>query len=470
MEPVESVQDSVLQELERICSSTGFSRNERLRNFLRFVVEQKIQGKDQQLKETVIGSEVFGRKADYDPRNDPVVRMEAAKLRTRLMEYYSGAGAGDPLRIEIPKGGYVPQWSAILQPRHGPQWKLGAASALVLCLVTAGIFAWRRAEPADASGENPEALALYLKGRAAIDDRAQRSSQALQYFEQAAQKSPAYAMAYAGSAEALLRMDEEHLIEHHQALDRAKAAAERALQLDPELSEGYVELGVISIRGYQWQEAERLFRRAIELNPNGIQAHAQLGFWLLLPERRWDEAIRELRRAVALDTLSSQTNTLLAYALLWSSRYAEAETQARMANAIDSSQVEPLIILGQSLYWQRRFPEAVAALQDAYQHAPAGGADAWLACAQIRAGHREEALRMLQDNLPGGRRGNVPDRRLLAFYACLGNKELAFEYLDNMFADGEPHLPIFLLYRDLEWMQPDPRFHAILTKIGINNL
>src|SRR3972149_11843160 len=144
MEPVEAVRDAVIEELERILASPGFSRNDRLCNFLRFVVQQKIQGKDDQLKETVIGSEVFGRKSDYDPRHDPIVRMEAAKLRTRLAEYYSDSGAADPLQIEIPKGAYIPQWRATIPVRRALRWKLAAVPVVTLCLATAAVFLWQR--------------------------------------------------------------------------------------------------------------------------------------------------------------------------------------------------------------------------------------------------------------------------------------------------------------------------------------
>src|SRR5581483_4443779 len=98
--------DTVLEALQRILASPGFVRNERLSNFLRFIVEQKLQGKAGDLKESVLGTEIFGRKPDYDTHSDPVVRMEASKLRARLREYYAGEGANDPVRIEIPKGAY----------------------------------------------------------------------------------------------------------------------------------------------------------------------------------------------------------------------------------------------------------------------------------------------------------------------------------------------------------------------------
>jgi hypothetical protein len=100
--------DSVARELETILASHVFARAERSVRFLRFVVEMALAGKRGELKETVIGVYVFGRKPDYNPRVDPIVRMEAAKLRMRLKDYYSNEGSGNPVVIQLPKGGYGP--------------------------------------------------------------------------------------------------------------------------------------------------------------------------------------------------------------------------------------------------------------------------------------------------------------------------------------------------------------------------
>src|SRR5687768_4073892 len=95
-------------QLDKILASTGFARNDRLSRFLRFVVERHLENKDHELKEAVVAVEVFGRSPDFDPKRDPIVRTEAARLRSRLNEYYLNGGQGDCVVIELPKGGYVP--------------------------------------------------------------------------------------------------------------------------------------------------------------------------------------------------------------------------------------------------------------------------------------------------------------------------------------------------------------------------
>jgi predicted ATPase len=97
-------------ELERVLSSTCFSRNERVSRLLRFLVEKQLEGRENELKESVIGVEVFGRRPDYNPKLDSTVRSEAVRLRALLDRYYSTEGSQDPLVIELPKGGYIPNF------------------------------------------------------------------------------------------------------------------------------------------------------------------------------------------------------------------------------------------------------------------------------------------------------------------------------------------------------------------------
>jgi serine/threonine-protein kinase len=101
-------QEEVRAHLARILENSGFVKADRLCRFLRFTVEAKLNGEGDQIKEYVLGREVFDRNGDYDPRTDSIVRVEARRLRTRLEEYYSGTGQTETVRIEFPKGSYIP--------------------------------------------------------------------------------------------------------------------------------------------------------------------------------------------------------------------------------------------------------------------------------------------------------------------------------------------------------------------------
>src|SRR5882672_2323826 len=99
---------SVEEQLLRILASKPFAQSARMTRFLRFTVERALRGQSDQLKEYVIGVEVFDRKGSYDPRVDPIVRVEARRLRSKLKNYYDGDGRLDEVIIEFPKGTYAP--------------------------------------------------------------------------------------------------------------------------------------------------------------------------------------------------------------------------------------------------------------------------------------------------------------------------------------------------------------------------
>jgi hypothetical protein len=99
--------DSIEMELERIIASSAFDASPRNRAFLRFVVEETLAGRGDRIKAYTIATSVLGRDETFDPQSDPIVRIEASRLRRSLERYYLIAGKDDPIRIDIPKGGYV---------------------------------------------------------------------------------------------------------------------------------------------------------------------------------------------------------------------------------------------------------------------------------------------------------------------------------------------------------------------------
>lgn len=148
MHPTEASAEPVRRQLEKILARPEFLRNERLSKFLHFVVEQQLLGKAAELKESVLGIEVFGRTPGFDPRQDSVVRTEAAKLRIRLSQYYTDEGAGDSVVIELPKGGYAPVFRVAEVPgetdrsiglrRRTRLWLMTALAGLGLVLAAGG--------------------------------------------------------------------------------------------------------------------------------------------------------------------------------------------------------------------------------------------------------------------------------------------------------------------------------------------
>ena len=148
--------DAVLAALDSLVASAAFGKAERPSRFLRHLVETALGGEGHLLKESVLGAEVFGRRASWDPRLDPVVRQEAARLRKRLAHYYETGGAESEVRIELPVGSYVPVFrrkpveidTAPIETEHAGDaparrrrgWVYAAAG--ILC-ITGAVIAWR---------------------------------------------------------------------------------------------------------------------------------------------------------------------------------------------------------------------------------------------------------------------------------------------------------------------------------------
>ncbi len=168
-------EDAVRRQLDRLLASTGFANAGRMSRFLKFVVEKTLSGEAERLKEYVIGVEVFDRDANYDPRVDAIVRVEAARLRTKLAEYYTGEGCDDAVVVSLPKGGYAPVMkleqrpaaTAALEPSGRPaegaaaptvapahlhRWLLGAALAGGATLAVAAWGPWTAPGPVDELG------------------------------------------------------------------------------------------------------------------------------------------------------------------------------------------------------------------------------------------------------------------------------------------------------------------------------
>jgi TolB-like protein/Tfp pilus assembly protein PilF len=145
--------EMVRAQLERILGSPGFATAKSARRFVRYVVEETLAGRSDQIKEYVVGVAVFDRGDDYDPRADAVVRVEATRLRNRLRDYYQGDGLADPVSIELPKGSYVPVFRSLraAPPVKRPSWRqsrraLAWAAVGICALLTLSIMRWERSQ------------------------------------------------------------------------------------------------------------------------------------------------------------------------------------------------------------------------------------------------------------------------------------------------------------------------------------
>jgi TolB-like protein/Tfp pilus assembly protein PilF len=323
---------------------------------------------------------------------------------------------------------------------------------------------------------NLEAYDWYLRGRQIMAGFPSRNRlvarPALDYFERAVEKDPNYAIAYAGMADAYIAIERNmgaaSTIED--VWGRARNVAVRALALDPMLSEAHSAMASIRAREYAWQDAEREFRLALNLNPNNALAHLELGARVLVVQGRFDEGLKEVGQALALDPLSPYVNTEAGESLLLARRYGEAVGQFRKAIALDRSRNRPYNSMARSLYLQGKFPEAMAARDESMKlGAPRLSSD-WMICMEARAGRREEALELLaalRGSTRPGSGGGPAARSLATAHACLGDAEPVLALLDKALDDNEPGLPELLLAPELDLLRSDARFAALRKRVNL---
>ena len=264
--------------LDRIISSPGFRRSMRLQRFLRYVTEHAVEHPGRPIKEIQVAMAVFDKEASFDPRLDPIVRVEAGRLRLRLLEYYAEAGDRETIVIEIPQGRYVPNFRVLDKTR-------------------------RRNGSGDA--EDPASRRLYLKGRYFWGKRtAADLAKAAEYFRRALAVNSGYARAYLGLADCYAILGTFGFVPPGGAYPKAKAAALAALKIDPRLTDAHATLATLSAL-YEWDRAgaEVGFRQAIDIEPGYAFAHQMYGV-ALLGWRRPEEGLAALKTAEQLEPLA----------------------------------------------------------------------------------------------------------------------------------------------------------------------
>jgi TolB-like protein/DNA-binding winged helix-turn-helix (wHTH) protein/Tfp pilus assembly protein PilF len=313
---------------------------------------------------------------------------------------------------------------------------------------------------------NPEAYESYLKGRYFWNKRtADGLKVALAYFNQAIEEDPKYARAYSGLADsyALLADWEYGVLAPGEAYPKAKAAAIKALELDNSLGEAHTSLAFsFDAYDWDWESAEREFRRAIELNPGYATAHHWYA-WHLSEMGRNSEAIAEMRKAENLDPLSLIIGAEMAEILLIAHQNDEAIEQSRRTVHMDPNFALAHYELGQAYMQKHSYNEAIAEFRKAIDLS--GGsipATSNLAYAYAGSNKRGEAVKILND-LKGRSTPNASEIALI--YVGLGEKDQAMKWLETAY--DEHFNPSILLRPAFDPLRSDSRFQKLAHRIGL---
>jgi len=623
--------DSVRAELDRILASGSFRGSPPLRRFLRYTVEHSLHGEADQLKEYRLGLDVFGRCSSYEPQKDPIVRLEARRLRAKLREYYEDEGRQDPVVISVPKGGYAatfvakghrepsvlppaPQVTPPTDPVPSSSKNAKVGMAAVICIVVLLLVGWalsRRSgrmsgaasrqaismavlplqnlsgDPAQdfladgitenlidnlsrlpglrvmarstafrykgaesdpqkagrdlhvsavlsgklledgdtlvvqmelvdvAKGsllwdnqyrrklteiqsvqedisrdiprqlqlyltdeemarlvkpqtESSEAFQLYLRGRYNWNKRTEEGfTKAIEYFDQAIDQDPQYALAYAGRADSYILLAEYTVLPSKEALPKAQKAAAKALELDETLAEAHTSLGAVRADyEWDWRGAESEFRRAIELNPSYATAH-QWYAELLSQQGRHDEAIAEIRRAQELDPLSLIINAIAGRILLFAGKVDPAIEQLKKTLEIDPNFSLANYDLGKAYLRKQRLSQAIAEFQKSVNLFRVSERDAALGYAYARTYKEAEARKVLKTYLQQSKLTYVSWYGIAFIYAGLGNNDQAFACLDRAYEQRDVRLRDVNVEPLFDNLHFDPRFAHLVRRVGL---
>jgi len=308
---------------------------------------------------------------------------------------------------------------------------------------------------------DPEAHELYLKGRYFWNKRDETGfKKAAEYFQQAIARDPAYPEAYAGLADAYSLQGE---------MTKAKAAAERALELDPYLAEAHASLGLIALfRGWNWAESQQHLERAVALNPNYATAHHWYGEAYLMPIGRTDDAIAEIRQAQALDPLSAVITTDLGKDLYLARRYDEAIVELRRALELDPNFVSAHNWLSDSFLEKRMFPEAIEELEKTKPFKEERIYIRQTAYLYARMGRQAEAKKALARSLQLSQGKQVSSGAVALTYAALGDKDNAFLWLEKAYAEKSSFMTTLKYWSVFDPLRSDPRFTALVRRVGLS--
>jgi tetratricopeptide (TPR) repeat protein len=313
--------------------------------------------------------------------------------------------------------------------------------------------------------ENAEAYQLYLKGRYyAGKFTPDATKKAIESFDKAIALDPNYALAYDGLAYCYYASD--WLMSPRETFAKAKALAQKALEIDPALAEAHISLGLLKAwADYDWPGAEREFKRAFELNPNYPPAHLWYGFYLM-GLGNVDQSIIEIKRAIELDPLSSDANTCLGIALLFGRRYDEALQQLRTTVEAEPNFWLAHLYFARALEKKGELSAAIAELQKTrlIEGAPAEVISA-LGYAYAVSGNKAEAEKIILQLKEQSKQFYVPPYGIATIYAGLGDKERAFEYLEKEYANGAYYLTYLRLDPELDTLRSDPRFADLLRRL-----
>jgi tetratricopeptide (TPR) repeat protein len=316
---------------------------------------------------------------------------------------------------------------------------------------------------------SPEVYEIYLKGLATRGNSKADIEKRIAYFEEAIRRDPTFAPAYVGLADGYDDLGSIFVgaAAPNETRPKLIAAAQRALELDPELADAHDLLGDAYMSQWRWTEAEAEFRRALDLNPNEADAHIGLAEWLLC-HARGEESLALGRRARELDPLGNFVD-FYGWDLFATRRYGEAIHEFRNELAAKPDHPGMLWNLGWALIFNDQAHEAIPVLEKALSVSDRSpGVISALIWAYSRDGRRADALRLLGELKRREQAGYVPAAAFVNAYLGLGDNDEAFKWFERAFQEQSNLMKYIKVFPPFDAVRSDPRFQDLVRRVGLN--
>ena len=313
--------------------------------------------------------------------------------------------------------------------------------------------------------ENPEAHRLYLLGRYYTAKYTEADvAKAVLYYEQALGLDPDFALAYCGLADNY-GLKGGNAMPSREALAKEKALAQKALELDPDLAEAHLSLGVAFAGSYDWAGAEQELKRALALNPNLSLAY-DASAWVCTVSGRFDEAIATEKKGLALDPLNPFLN--LGWWLYWAGRNDDAIQQLRISMELHPDDAFSHMVLGWCLIKKGNAAEGIAELEKATKLDDLPWYIGWVGYGHAVSGDRAGAEKILHDLDELAKKRYVTPGARVPVYLGLQDKEKILNWLEKCYDDQDGACWWLKIDQRYGSLRNDPRFQAIVRKVGLD--
>ncbi len=316
----------------------------------------------------------------------------------------------------------------------------------------------------------PEVYDSYSRGEFALNKSTSKAQfeASIPYFEVAIERDPTFAPAYVGLAHAYSNLGTVFIGGvPEETRPKVVNAAEKALELDPNLAEAHVLLADVKQKQWHWAEAEAEYRRALELDPNSAPAYEELALWLVC-QGRVDDALASAERGRELDPLAVSFEDF-GWTLFQARHYDEATRELRAALAVQPGDFGAMMDLGFVLIANNQSEDAIPVLERAVAMSNRSpGPIGILVRAYAHAGRRSDALRLLAELKRRRNTGYVPAAALVNAYLGLGENEQAFIWLEEAYKEQSNMLQFVKVHPYFDPIRGDPRFADLVRRVGLS--